>query len=360
MTEIKGSLFRIFEALPLPVFIWDEKGEIIFWNTRAQSEFGWDKDYVLGREVCEVIGIKIEDLEPSSNHVSFDKDITTVKRLRIRTIEGNIRVCEIYSLLFSANSTRTLGVSMVKNISKMEKLQAKVYKNRHYASLGHLISKIAHEVNNLLTGLIGYLSIARGSKSEEEIKNNLVPAVSVARRIKSLVNSLLSESRSSSNVKGKIDVNDVVKSVAEFSRNILPQNIFVYVETSASKPSIEGDENLFHQILLNLILNAKDAIKNKGTVSIEISLENSGDFIEEELEEKHVVAVSVKDTGCGMRKAVKERIFEPFFTTKENSGGTGLGLNFVYDSVKKMGGWIEVESEPGKGSRFTVYIPEAK
>jgi two-component system cell cycle sensor histidine kinase/response regulator CckA len=199
------------------------------------------------------------------------------------------------------------------------------------------------------------LSAAESNSKDVKVLEDINTAMEGAQKIRSLLKSLLSNIRKIREEKSLFNVNEVVKGVASFSRQILPKKIKITANYLESGAKIMGDQDQLHQILLNLIINAKDAIDDKGEITIEV---RNVLRPEKDEKEKEYVSISIADTGCGMSKNVKDKIFELFFTTKSGNGGTGLGLYFVYNSVKEMGGWIEVESKEKKGSTFTIFIPK--
>jgi len=357
MLDLSKGLDIILDIIPIPVVGWDRRSSIIFWNHKATSEFGWEGDEVLGKSLEEVLGKgfkkEVEEVERDLKN----SDITILHRNKITTKEGNKKACEWTSVFFSSNSHEIHCISMAKDVSKIELMQKKMIESQRLASMGQHLGSVCHEINNLLVGIIGYLSIAKvetqGRKTQEEV----LSALNIARRVKALTANLLSHTRNGREGEGKCSLNRVITEVVEFSKKILPEGITLSTTYPDNGLIVNADENILYNILLNLIMNARDSIKEEGFISISLDKIDNSDVQISVLSRKKFVIISITDTGSGIPEAIKNRIFEPFFTTKEHSGGTGLGLYIVYNSIRKLGGWINVDTEEGKGSTFTIYLP---
>jgi len=359
MIDLNQDLFKTLDLVPLPCIGWDELGRITYWNQRAESILGWEVNEVLGEDLGAVIGVDLKEVAGDIVAELGKNDLATVHRTKVTTKAGKGIIYEWTTILLSPKSGIS-GISMAKDITQLEVLQKKMVESRRLASLGQLLGKISHEINNLLMGVIGYLSLAQEELEGRKAQGDIISALKAAKSMKSLMNSMLSHSKEIKAEKGPCDINIVVGEAVNFMRKILPGRISIRSVSSGSRLRVKATNSILFQVFLNLIINARDAISDEGSISIKTDMiykpldENSFD------EGEKFVSVSVTDTGCGMLEEIKERVFEPFFTTKENSGGTGLGLSFVYDSVKDLGGWIDVESQKGMGSRFTVYLPLEK
>lgn len=357
MIELSKGLDNILEMIPIPVIGWDSAYNIIYWNQKASSEFGWDGDEVLGKPITDVIGYDFKKEVSKINKGLNGEDITILHKSKIKTKEGNQNTCEWTSILLSTNSHKFQGISMAKDVSRVELMQKKMIESQRLASMGQHLGSVCHEINNLLVGIIGYLSIAKvetqGRKAQEEV----VSALNIARRVKSLTMNLLSHTRNGKEGEGRCSLNRVITEVVEFSKKILPERITLSSTYPDNGIMVNADENILYNILLNLIVNARDAIKGEGLISINLDKFNNADAQIPILKKSKFVTISITDTGSGMSEEIKNKIFEPFFTTKEHSGGTGLGLYIVYSSLRKLGGWIDLVTAESQGSTFTIYLP---
>jgi signal transduction histidine kinase len=363
MIDLKKDISTVLDFIPIPVVGWDKNFKIIYWNSRAENEFGKDIVKILGpslmqeinRSLASFVSVKDENGEEENTKKNSRKEPPTIiQRTEIETESTEEKIYEWVSFLLNSNE-QLRGLSMAKDISRIELLQKKMLEARRLATVGQLIGRVSHEANNLLMEVMCGLSTAESKSKDTKVLEGINIAMQGAHKIRTLLKSLLSNIRKIREEKSLFDVNEIVKGVANFSTQILPKKIKITANYLDSDAKILGDQDQLHQILLNLIINAKDAITDKGEITIEVK---SVLRPEKDEKEQDYVSISIKDTGCGMSTAVKDKIFELFFTTKSGKGGTGLGLYFVYNSVKEMGGWIEVESKENKGSTFTIFIPK--
>ncbi len=361
MIDLKKDISIVLDFIPIPVVGWDKNFKIVYWNTRAENEFGKNIAKILGPPLMKeinkslgsfVAGDKENGNEENGNSNSKKEPPTVIQRTEIKAETTEEKIYEWVSFLLSSSSPLR-GLSMAKDISRIELLQKKMLETRRLATMGQLIGRVSHEANNLLMEVMCGLNAAESNSKDVKVLEDINTAMEGAQKIRSLLKSLLSNIRKIREEKSLFDVNEIVKGVANFSRQILPKKIKITTNYLDSNAKIVGDQDQLHQILLNLIINAKDAISDKGEITIEVKNVLRP---EKDEKEKDYVSISISDTGCGMSKTVKDKIFELFFTTKSGNGGTGLGLYFVYNSVKEMGGWIEVESKENEGSTFTIFI----
>jgi two-component system, cell cycle sensor histidine kinase and response regulator CckA len=362
MINLKKDIAMILDFVPIPVVGWDKDLNIIYWNGRAENEFGKNITEVLEKPLMKEINKSLQSFaeeEKKQKDIKDKNDLqkdppTVIQRTELQTIHSDTRAYEWVSFLLDSNSP-IRGLSMAKDISRIELLRKKMLESRRLATVGQLIGRVSHEANNLLMEVMCGLSAAENNSRDVKVLDDINVAMKGAKKIKNLLKSLLSNMRKIKGEKNLFDVNESVKDVVEFSGQILPKKVKVTAKYTDSKANIIGDQDQLHQILLNLIINARDSMDDKGKINIEVKKVLRP---EKDEKEKEYVSISISDTGCGMSETVKDKIFELFFTTKSGVGGTGLGLYFVYNSVKEMGGWIEVESQENQGSTFTIFIPK--
>jgi signal transduction histidine kinase len=361
MIDLRKDISAVLDFIPIPVVGWDKNFKIIYWNTRAENEFGKAIVELLGPPLMKEISKSLEPFSAERNKNNNDEDENgnkeppiVVQRTEIKTDTTETKTYEWVSFLLNSRSP-IRGLSMAKDISKIELLQKKMIESRRLATVGQLIGSVSHEANNLLMEVMCGLNAAESNSKDPKVLEDINTAMEGAQKIRTLLKSLLSNIRKIRGEKNLFDVNDLVKSVVHFSEQILPKKVKITAEYLDSNVKVIGDQDQLHQILLNLIINARDAIAEKGKIEIEVK---NVFRPEKEEKEKEYVSISIADNGCGMSESVKEKIFELFFTTKSGEGGTGLGLYFVYNSVKEMGGWLEVESKEKVGSTFTIFIPK--
>ncbi|GAB4028888.1 MAG: hypothetical protein Fur0012_02350 [Elusimicrobiota bacterium] len=245
-----------------------------------------------------------------------------------------------------------------------EKLQEQLFQAQKMEFVGRLAGGIAHDFNNMLTAII-----CSGEAMKEKLGKNtqalemLGDILEAAQRASALTAQLLAFSRKQILKPAPVDLNEIVSSMIKMLHRIIGEDIKLNFKPHPSPCYVLVDESQISQVILNLAVNARDAMKDGGELKIYTVLENPGkDFFRKnpEFEDSPVVRLSFCDSGKGMSEETKRHIFEPFFTTKEKGAGTGLGLATVYGIVKQSGGAIEVESWPNKGTTFHIYLPHLK
>jgi len=231
-------------------------------------------------------------------------------------------------------------------------------------AVGQLAAGIAHDYNNILTVIQGHIELLLQTRGDDaDLKESLTQVATAATRAANLTRQLLAFSRRQVMQPRPLDINEVVSNLIKMLSRILGEHIALELRLRPALPNIHADIGMIEQVLTNLAVNARDAMPDGGNLTIStqfVTLE------EADAKKQHpqaragnFVRLQVADCGSGMDAATLARIFEPFFTTKSVGKGTGLGLATVYGIVQQHQGWIEVQSEPGKGSEFFVYLPES-
>jgi PAS domain S-box-containing protein len=222
-------------------------------------------------------------------------------------------------------------------------------------AVGQLAGGIAHDFNNLLTVINGYaqLMLAR-TQGDESTEKELQPILNAGQRAAMLTQRLLAFSRRQVLMPRVVDLNSIIRDLQPLLRRLLPENLEITVVLTAEAVWVRADPAQFEQVILNLAVNSRDAMPRGGELRISTSRAERGSPAQ------HWAVLEVSDTGIGMDDATREHIFEPFFTTKEVGKGTGLGLSMVYGVVRQSGGQIEVESAPGEGATFRIYLPSVE
>jgi signal transduction histidine kinase len=240
------------------------------------------------------------------------------------------------------------------------KLQEQLHQSQKMERLGSLVGGIAHDFNNLLHVLQGYVTMMRKDLRDAIKLEEWVQAIDESiKEGTSLTQQLLTVARKNKVKFESTDINRLVANMAKWLKRTLPKTITFNVNLDPGIPRIRADATQLNQVLLNLCLNAKDAMSESGnlrlstTVVTGISLQDRFPSVEEH----NYICIAVADTGMGIDEDTRERLFEPFFTTKEQEKGTGLGLSIVYSIVKSHDGFVEVNSEPGQGATFSIYLP---
>jgi signal transduction histidine kinase len=229
-------------------------------------------------------------------------------------------------------------------------------------AIGQLAGGVAHDFNNMLTAILGYAELLTEQIGPEKpIGQDLREIVSAAERASALTRQLLAFSRKQSIKPVAVCLNEVIESLEPMLRRLISANVSIHTSLERQTHSVLADATHLEQVVMNLVVNARDAMPDGGTVTIATG---NAILTAEDLARYPgavpgaYAVVSVADTGIGMTREVQQRIFEPFYTTKERGRGTGLGLAAVYGIVNQLGGHIRLESEPGRGTTFTIYLPQ--
>ena len=254
---------------------------------------------------------------------------------------------------------QTLESKVVERTRELRIAEAEVVHGEKLASIGLLASGIAHELNNPLTGVLTFTSLLRkkmpdGSPDAEDL--DLV--ISETKRCASIIRRLLDFAREKVPVKGFFSPNQLIEDTVRFvDRPASLNNIEIAMHLDADLPQIWGDADLIKQVILNIIVNAEQAIEGSGNIIIEVHRYQAKPPCQPGTEALPLVEIAIKDTGCGIPEANLQRIFDPFFTSKDVGKGTGLGLSVSYGIIKAHGGSIKVESTVGVGTTFRIYLP---
>ncbi len=252
---------------------------------------------------------------------------------------------------------------IVQDVTEHTRMENQLRQAQKMEAVGRLAAGIAHDFNNILTVIIGNTSLQLANPQiNETLSKALTQVVKAADRATELTRQLLAYSRSQIIQRRPVDLNALVAQTTGMLRRIIGEHITIVSEPGADLPMILADSTNVDQVIMNLMLNARDAMSEGGRLSVStaerIVTENQAQYVPDGRAGRFV-RISVRDTGCGMDSATLSRIFEPFFTTKEIGRGTGMGLATTFGIVKQHGGWIEVESQVGRGTTFHVHFPIA-
>jgi two-component system cell cycle sensor histidine kinase/response regulator CckA len=258
---------------------------------------------------------------------------------------------------------RQLLHGVLLDVTEQKQLQTRLAQTERMEAVGQLASGVAHDFNNLLTIIKGYSSILMEHNPEGPDARAALEIQQAADRAASLTHQLLAFGRRQTLQPRVLDLNAIVRGLEKMLRRVLSENVDLTIHTAPGLGFIKADPVQMEQVLLNLVVNARDAMPKGGHLTISTAaqrIESDSGRDETFIRAGDYVTLSVADTGIGMDAATRERIFEPFFTTKEVGKGTGLGLATVYGIVKQSNGHIGVDSEPGRGTTFYVSLPRVE
>ena len=275
--------------------------------------------------------------------------------------DGSIIWVSDTAVVVSGSDKHPVMEGIIVDITERKLLENQLQQSRRMEAVGRLAGGIAHDFNNLLTIIKGYAELAvQRSGIPPELRNDVMQVENAAERATSLVRQLLAFSRRQVLQPKIIDLNSIVLGLEKLLGRLMGEHIKMVTRCGANVGNVKADPAQIEQVLMNLVVNARDAMPKGGTLTVETrDVELDSTYARDHVTVKPgpYVMLAVSDTGVGMSPETVAHIFEPFYTTKESGQGTGLGLSTVYGIVKQSGGYIWVYSEPGKGTTFKVYLP---
>ncbi len=355
------ALRAIIQATPLAIISLDTMGNVKTWNAAAERIFGWAESEVVGRPLPVVPADSDGMLRDVFRVVLRGEPLTEVAlRLARRdgsTLEASVWAEPLYDSVGVVNGL----LAVVADVTERRQLEVQLRHSQKMESIGRLAGGVAHDFNNLLTAILSQCENLQSELRADDPHHRDVREISeVAERAASLTRQLLSFSRKEVIEPQRLDLNAIITNIERMIQRLIGEDVQLLTKLLPGPSSIRADPSHIEQLLVNLAVNARDAMPKGGKLTIETNrIDVGGD-----LERPHVlkpgsyVVLSVRDTGAGMDEATLARVFEPFFTTKANGKGTGLGLSVVYGIVEGCGGHIGVDSAPGQGTTFTVFLPQ--
>ncbi len=354
-------LANITAASPFAVMMVNQKDKIIVWNEAAQSFFGWTADEAVNhKEFSDVF-----DKESVSKALRLEAGLSSQK-----VVQGEILGLTKSGVSFPTEMTlsevksqqgNNLGrVVIFRDLRDMRKLEHVVLQSEKMAAIGQLAGGLAHDLNNGLTPVIGYIDVLLADDSmTESQKAMLAEGKQSAYRCKEVVDRLLSVSRPSGAGKGTVDLRRLLMEYEKLLRAVIPSTISVKTICVDGLLPIYGNEAEILSALTNMAINARDAMDglSGGKFTVEANNINLEKLEKLGHPEGAYVVLTISDTGKGIPQSLLQKIFEPFFTTKTKDKGTGLGLSMVFNTVKGHGGWIDVSSQERQGTVFRIYLP---
>jgi len=340
-------------------------GEFLYVNRAWHDVIGYTDADLAGRRLLDIVHSgsqeRYEELQARAlaGETLTHAELTFVTSEGIPvTVEGNI------SATFRDGIPVMLR-GIYRDITERKRIEDQLRRAERMQAAGRLAGGVAHEVNNMMTGVIGFSEfLLRGLDPEDPRRGEVREIIKAGTRAADITRQLLAFTRQQFMRAELLDINEVIAGMEKLLRRSLGENHELELRLDADVGDIRADRGQLEQVLLNLVLNARDAIAGSGRVVIATGRATreqvqAARHIEVDVPGESYAQLSVSDSGCGMDAEVQARIFEPFFTTKAVGQGTGLGLSTVYGIVKQSGGFVWVQSELDKGSTFSVYLPHA-
>jgi len=339
----------------------DLEGDIIYWNPGSERVYGWTAEEAVGRNVAELLAPDDEEDTTGEIIKAAQKEGEWTGELVQVTKDGRRVTVESRWSLVTDERGRPKSILVINtDITERKELEAQLLRTQRLESLGTLATGIAHDLNNVFQPILLALQLLRARSHDrrtEEIIDTLQASV---KRGSDLVKQVLAFGRGATYKNTALDLRGVIEELTNILRETLPRSIEIVSNIDEGLWTVNGDHTQLYQVLMNLCLNARDAMAEGGTLKLvaENTVVDRHQAASAGLAEGgRFVVVTVSDTGHGIRRELVDKIFDPFFTTKEPGKGSGLGLSTSYRIVKDHGGFITVDTEEGAGTTFKVYLP---
>ena len=368
ITERKQTQEKIHEQTALldvatdAIMVRGLENQILFWNQGAERLYGFTSAEALGKNANELLyRDSLPQLE-EIHQVLFESGYWKGELHQVTKDDNDIVVFSTWNLVRDEQGNPKSTLIVNTDITEKKQLEAQFLRAQRLESIGTLSGGIAHDLNNILTPIlaISQLLPLTNPQADEQTGHLFDVLENSAKRGATLVKQVLSFARGVQGDRTPLQVKHIISEIKDFACNTFPKSIEIQVGLPDDLRLISADATQIHQVLMNLCVNARDAMPNGGTLSLKAeNIDIDQNYVKMNLDATvgNYVLITVADTGTGIPPETLERIFEPFFTTKEQGKGTGLGLSTTIGIIKSHGGFIHVYSEVGEGTKFQVYLP---
>lgn len=375
-------LETVLDGIPVALFVIDLKGHVVFWNRMCETITGMSKDAVLGHPLdlrpilqgkdLPIPALLLLEMTPEDflqSHPEWKAQPLPFHSEGVQLtgkilVHGERRYVSVVAARLRSQNGELMGVvQCARDITHEIQMQKQLLHSQKMEAVGKLSGGIAHDFNNILTIILGYCDLIRKKADlDPMILKGVDEIEKTAERACNLTRQLLAFSRKQIMQPVALDMNRLIESLTKMLERLVGEDIHIERRLEENLWSVWADPVFLEQILLNLVINARDAMPSGGNITIQtsnLSLTHSRDAGLFTIRPGEYVCLRVSDTGHGIDPEIQPRIFEPFFTTKPEGRGTGLGLATVYGIVKQLGGYILFESALGKGTAFDILIPRS-
>jgi PAS domain S-box-containing protein len=370
--ESEARKAAILEAALDAIITIDHQGKILEFNPAAESIFGYPRGEVLGKAMADLIipsALREQCRQGLARHLITGTSLSLGKRLEMSALRAD---GSEFPVEITVTRIRTEGMPLftgyLRDISEHKRTEEALRRTEEQfrqaqkmEAIGRLAGGVAHDFNNLLTVITGYSDLLLNTLRVDDPSRELIGEIAKsADRAATLTRQLLAFSRKQVLAPKVMDLNTSITEMLNLLRRLISEDIQLRTTLAPGLYPVKVDRGQIEQVIMNLAVNARDAMPRGGQLTIETSNTDLDETLTRSLPELRpgpCVRLTVSDTGCGMDETVKARLFEPFFTTKAVGKGTGLGLATVYGIIKQSEGHITVWSEPGQGATFKIYLP---
>jgi two-component system cell cycle sensor histidine kinase/response regulator CckA len=332
---------------------------IVFWNSAAEHLYGWSASEAIGRPIGELLYVdpkeRAEALKILMDTGEFRGEVSQVTK-DDRKLIGDVRV----TIVRNPDGTPRSVLMINTDVTEQKKLEMQLLRAQRLESIGTLASGVAHDLNNILTPILMCAETLRRDLSDEDRQSAISLIKESAQRGAGVVKQVLTFARGVEGERVLIKPSHLIEEMIDIARSTFPKFIEITGRYPEDLWTIQGDPTQLHQVLLNLAVNARDAMPGGGSLTLaaeNFTIDENYAAMAPDAKVGSYVVVCVSDSGIGMPQETIDKIFDPFFTTKELGKGTGLGLSTTLGIVKSHGGFISVDSEVGKGTIFKIFLP---
>ncbi|MEH1891202.1 MAG: PAS domain S-box protein [Nostoc sp.] len=334
--------------------------EILFWNKGAERLYGWKAEEVVGKDVLQLLD---KEISPQVEDAYLRVMNTGEWRgeLHQLTREGKVIIVESrWTLIRDDNGQPKSILSVNTQITEQKQLEAQLLRSQRLESIGTLASGIVHDLNNILSPILMSVQLLQKKLPDSQSQQILQTLENNVKRGANLLKQVLSFARGIEGKQTIVQIQPLMAEIEQILAQTFPKSIIYQTDIPKNLWYVCGDTTQLHQVLINLVVNARDAMPNGGILRIaaeNVVIGEHSTQINIDAKVGSYIAIVLTDTGMGMSSSVQKKIFEPFFTTKEVGKGTGLGLSTALGIIKNHGGFVNVYSQISRGTQFTVYLP---
>ncbi len=355
---------KLFEESQDTIYISTPDGRLLDINPAGVQLFGYDSAEAMMRvDLATQIYLRAEDRAHMLQELSLKGYVQDLE-LQVKTKQGRRLTVLATSSAQRDENGRVVSIrGMLRDVTGQRSLENQLRQAQKMEAVGRLAGGVSHDFNNLLTAILGYADLlALALPADPALRRNVDEIKAAAQRGADLTRQLLAFGRRQVLAPEVLDLNQTVQTIEKLLRRVIGEDIELITELAPDVGAVRADPSQIEQVLLNLGINGRDAMPEGGVLTLRTGNLEVGAAEESPvgLAAGQYVWLEIEDSGIGIDEAIREQIFEPFFTTKSRSKGSGLGLSTVYGIVRQSGGQIEVDSEPGRGSRFRVLLPRVE
>jgi two-component system, cell cycle sensor histidine kinase and response regulator CckA len=363
----QSFLNSVVENLPMAVFIKEAKElRFVLWNKAGEKLTGIPNAEMMGKTDHDFFPSQEAELYVANDRAAFEKQgVLEIPEEVIHTRGHGAKIIRTWKVpIFDPMGQPAFLLGISEDITARKRIEAQLFQSQKMETVGKLAGGIAHEFNSILTVIMGQCELILGTLPDgHPLSQNAVEISKAAGRAATLTRQLLAYGRRTFLRPETLDLNQIIASMENTIRHLMGRAVEVRILPAEGLYAVKADAGQIEQVILNLIMNASDAMPEGGILTLEtgnVSFDQQSVGRSPELKPGDYARLAITDTGAGMSEAVKDRAFEPFFTTKDVGQGVGLGLSTGYGIIKQSSGHISVSSEPGRGATFHIYLPQVE